>query len=66
MIRKEALVALTILSQPMVAKIDESMSHIRGWVNGWVTIAVLRLFSPMIHRDHSPSTLQDREPDWDP
>ena len=49
----------------MVAKLEEIISHVRGWVNGRITIGVARSYSRMICGARLPSPLWDREPDWD-
>ena len=48
-LRKEALVVLTNLSRIMSEKLKERLSHIRGWVNGWIVINISRLNPRMIH-----------------
>ena len=65
MLGREALVVLAQLSQTMASKIDKTILHVRGWINGQIEIAVLRLYSHMIRGDQLPSPLWDREPDWD-
>ena len=55
MIGREALVVL--FSQIVVAKLDEPISHLRGWINGWIAIAVTRLYSQMIRRARLTSTI---------
>ena len=42
MLRNQPLVVLTILSQLMVTKTEEPLSHIRRWVNGRIAIEVVR------------------------
>ena len=64
MLGKEALVILSNLSRLMAEKLEEPISHVRGWVNGRIAIAVTRLYSRMIRDDLLPSTLRDQEPDW--
>ena len=49
----------------MAVKMEEPISYIRGWVNVWITIAVARSYSCMIHISQLPSPLLDREPDWE-
>ena len=66
MLGREALVVLANLSRLMAVKMDESILHVRGWVNGQITIAVARLYSQMIRGARLPSPLQDEELDWDP
>ena len=66
MLGKEALTVLTILSQLMAEKFKEPILHVHGWVNGRIAIAVMRFFYPMFRGSRLPSTLRDREPDWDP
>ena len=65
-IGKEALVVLSNLSRLMAVKTDETIPHVRGWINGRISIAVARSYSKMIHRDRLHSTLRDQYPDWDP
>ena len=43
----------------------EPILHVRGWTNGQTAIMVAILYSQMILNDILPSTLQDRDPDWD-
>ena len=50
----------------MAAKLDESIFHIRGWINGKIAIAVARSYSRIIFRARLPNPLRDRELDWDP
>ena len=66
MLGREALVVLAQLSRTMAAKMDEPISHVRGWINDRIAIAVERSYSRMIHGARLPSLLRDREPDWDP
>ena len=40
----EALLVLVTLSQIMAVKMDELVSCVTGWVNGWFVIAVTRSF----------------------
>ena len=39
---KEVLVVLANLRKLMEAKIQEPISHMHGWVNGWTAIMVVR------------------------
>ena len=64
MMGKEALVLLTNLSQIMAAKMDEPISHITGWVNGWIAIVVARSYYRVLRRALSPSPLRTWEPEW--
>ena len=41
---KQGQVVLAILSQIMAVKMDELVSCVTGWVNGWFVIAVTRSF----------------------
>ena len=59
---KEALVVLANLSQLMVAKMDKSVFHMRGWINGRVAILVTGSYFLMICRARLPSPLWDWEP----
>ena len=64
MMDKEALVVLANLSQLMAAKTDEPILPITVWVNGWISIAVARLYSRVICGARSPSHLRTRELEW--
>ena len=64
MLGREAQVILTNLSPLMAAKMEEPISHMRGWVNGQIAIAVARSYSHMIRGARLPSLLRNREPDW--
>ena len=55
-----------VVGRLMSKKLEERISHVCWWVNGWVTIEFLRSYSRMIRGDPLPSPLKDREPDWDP
>ena len=63
MMGKEAQVVIATLSQFMAAKIDEPILHIKGWVNGWILIAVARSFSRLLRISQVLSPLRIREPD---
>ena len=65
MLGKETLVVLANLSQLKAAKKKEPILHVRGWFHGRIEITVTRLYSRMIRRYHLPSTLQDRDLDWE-
>ena len=65
MMGKEYQVVLADLSQLMDAKMEEPTSHVKGWVNGWITIAVTRSYSRAILIARVPSPLQTRYLDWD-
>ena len=41
-LRKEALVVLTYLSQLVTEKLNKPTSYVRGWVNGWTAILIAR------------------------
>ena len=58
--RKEALVVLTSFSRLMAKKIEEPLSHIRGWVNGRIVIAIARLYYRIICGVNLPSPLRDQ------
>ena len=45
---------------------DDPLSHIRGWINVQIEIAVARSYSRMIRGARLHSPLRNREPDWDP
>ena len=65
-IGREALVVLAKLSQLMAVKMDTRIFHVKGWINGWITIIVARSYSQIICRDQHPSPLCDRELYWYP
>ena len=44
MMGKEALVVLATFIQIMAAKMNKPILHITGWVNGWITSVVARLY----------------------
>ena len=54
-------VVLSQLSRVMAEKMEESLSQIRRWVNGRITIAVARSYSQMIRRTRLPSHLRQRK-----
>ena len=64
MMGEEAQVAITTLSWFMAKKMDEPISHVKGWVNGRIEIAVARSYSWVLHVSQAPSTLLTQEPDW--
>ena len=64
MLGKYARVVITTLSQLMNAKIEESISHVKGLVNGWVAIVVGRSCSRIICGDRVSSTFRNQELDW--
>ena len=66
MIGREALVVLAQLSRIMAEKMDESLSHVHGYINGQITIVVTRSYSCLIRGTRIPGPLRDREPDWGP
>ena len=63
-IGKEALVVLTHLSQLMVKKLKEPLSHVHGWVNVQIIIVLTRLYSRTICVVSLISTLRYWELDW--
>ena len=63
MLRNEALVVLKNLSRLMATKLEELLSHICGWGNSWISIAVARSYSRTIQGDFPLSPLQYRELD---
>ena len=65
MIGKKDLVLPTNFSRIMAEKHKETISHVHGWVNGQILLAVTRLYSLMIRGAHLPILLWDREPEWD-
>ena len=64
MLGNEALVVLAILSQIMTEKMEDTILHVCGWVNDWISIAVVRLYSCTIRGAWPLILLQDMEPDW--
>ena len=62
---KESKVLLVTLSILMDAKMEEPISHVKGWVNGQIAITAARSYSRMIRGARVPSPLRTREPDWD-
>ena len=66
MIGREYLAALAQLSRIMEEKIDELISHLRGWINGQIANAVEISYSNTIRRSRLPSPLQEKDPDWKP
>ena len=49
----------------MAEKMEEPISHMRGWVNGRIAIVVGRYYSHMIRGARLPSTLLERYLDWE-
>ena len=49
----------------MAAEMEEPISHVQGWVNGWIETAVVRSYARMIRGACLPSILQDRDLDWE-
>ena len=62
MLRKEVLVVITNLSQLMVEKMEESISHVYVWVNDRITTAVMRLLLFIVCGYCLPSLLHYSEP----
>ena len=65
MLGMDALFVLANLSRLMAEKMKEPIRHVLGLVNGWIETAVMILYSCMIHGALLPSTLQDRDLDWE-
>ena len=65
MLGNKALVVLHNLSRLMEANMEEPIPNVCGLGNGWIGIAVMRLYSCMIHGALLPSTLEDRYMDWE-
>ena len=65
MLGREDLVVLTQLNQTMAEKMDEPIFHARVWINGQIETAVAISYPCMIRRARLPSSLRDRETDWD-
>ena len=49
----------------MAEKREEPISHVCGWVNGQIEIAVARSYYLMIRGAHLTSPLRDQDPYWD-
>ena len=49
----------------MATKMEENILHVKGWVNGRITITVTRLYYRMIHRARVPSPLPTRDTEWE-
>ena len=65
MLGKDYLFVILNLSRLMAEIIEEPISHIRGLVNGWIAIAVMRFYSRIIRRACLTSPLWDRDMYWD-
>ena len=50
MIGRETLVIIPNLSRLMAAKMDEFIFHVRGWINGRISIVVAKSYLHMIRR----------------
>ena len=48
----------------MAEKLDEPISHVRGWFNVWIVITDVISYSRMICGACLPSHLRDQDPDW--
>ena len=59
MIGREALGILENLSRLMAEKTDEPTSHVKGWINSLIKIAVARSYSQMIRRAQLSIPLRD-------
>ena len=64
MMGKGALVALATLIRLIAAKMDEPISHVKGWVNGLIETAVASLYYLVIHGYQSISPLWTTEIEW--
>ena len=62
---REALVVLMNLSELMVVKIDEPISHVHSCINFRIIIAVIKSYSQIIFEDELPIPLRYRVPYWD-
>ena len=49
----------------MEATMEEPIPHVQGLGNGWIGIEVMILYSCMICGALLPSTLEDRDMDWE-
>ena len=65
MLGNKTMVVIDNLIQLMVENMEEPIPHVPGLGNGWIEIAVMRLYSCMIRGALLPSTLQDRDLDWE-
>ena len=65
MLRREALAIIQDFSWLMVAKMDEPILHLRGWITDWIKITIVRSYSCMIRRTRLPNFLQELDQDWD-
>ena len=61
----DAQVVLATLSRLMVAKTEEPIFHVRGWINSQVVIVAVRSYSWMHCGAWFPSPLRNQDPDWD-
>ena len=64
-IGREAQVGPANLSRLMEAKKEEPISHVCGWVTGWIEIAVAISYYWIICWNRLLSSLRDRKPYWD-
>ena len=48
----------------MAEKMEEPILHVKGWVNGQVEIAVVRLYYRMHWGAWVTSTLSNQDPNW--
>ena len=65
MLGKKALVVLDNLIQLTEEDTEEPIPHVHGLVNGWIEIAVMRLYLCRIRGARLPITIQDRDLDWE-
>ena len=65
MLGREALIVLSQLHWVIAEKRAEPLSQVRGWVNRWMKITVMRSYSQMIRGSRLPSPLREQESDWD-
>ena len=66
MLGNEVMFVLKNLSGIMAAKMDEPISHVRGWINIQIAILVTSSYSQIIHVDLLLTHLRERDPEWDP
>ena len=59
------MVMLANLIQLMASKTEEPISQVSGCIIGWIEIVVTGSYSCMIRGSHIPSTLQERELNWE-
>ena len=61
---KDTQVVLATLSQIMATKMDETILHVKSWVNGQIAIAVARSYSQVLRGAQFPIPLHTLELEW--